>query len=389
MITRSTYIEKIKPFINSEFIKVITGVRRCGKSTLLRQIQDLIPSPNKIFINFEAYEVKELQNSDALNRWILDQTHTIKDEKWYLFFDEIQEVSGWEKVINSLRLHPNFDIYVTGSNSKLLSGELATYLAGRYVSFHLYPFSYAEFKEMQPKKNFQDFLLEGGMPGSLNYEGENRKTVLSDIYGSIILKDIISRHHIRDVDLLERIVTFILGNVGRTISANSIHTFLKSEYRSISNETILNYLSYCEEACLFERVKRQDIEGKEILRLNEKIYVCDLGFRELITQRNLADIELCLENIVYFELRRHGYQVRVGKLGDKEVDFIAQNSNELHYYQISLQLSDPTTRTREFQNLAEIPDNYPKTVLSMDTIDFSQKGVEHQNIEKWLLGETS
>lgn len=385
MIKRTNYIEQIKPFIGSEFIKVITGVRRSGKSVLLRQLQRLIDSQNIIAVNFDNLENPELLDFQALHDYILQQTATASDEKWYLFFDEIQLVYGWEKAVNSLQLHDNFDIYVTGSNAKLLSGEFATYIAGRYVSFQIYPFSYREFLSLNANRSFEDYLTMGGMPSSLSFDGKSQQTILNDIYSSIILKDIVNRHAVRDVDLLERLITFVLANVGRQISATSIRSFLKSQNRKLSTETILNYLSYCKEACLFESVSYRDIEGKEFLRTNEKYYVCDLGFREITAHRNLADIELCLENIVYFELRRRGYNVRVGKFGNKEIDFIAENTAGIHYFQVSYQLGSAETREREFNNLAEIKDNYPKTVLSMDTIDFSQKGIEHQNIEKWLL----
>lgn len=288
MIIREDYLAKIRPFIGKDIIKVLTGIRRAGKSILLEQIRDEIDSPNTIFLNFEDLGNQHLCEYHALHDYVCEKIGDSR-EQFYLFFDEIQEVQGWEKAVNSLRVKFHADIYITGSNSRLLSGELATYIAGRYVSFVVYPFSYSEFKLVRADATFEDYIQYGGMPflASIGFEPEISKNYLHDIFNSVVLKDVVKRNNIRDVDLLERIIAYALANVGRSFSATSISKFLKAEGRTVVAETILNYLKACEDAYLLYRFKSQDINGKKLLKVNEKYYVADHGLREAVIGANL------------------------------------------------------------------------------------------------------
>ena len=330
MIKRELYMSRIRPFIGTALIKVMTGIRRCGKSVMLELIkQELMESgvsPEQfISINFEDMSYSRLQTAQALHDEITKRAAAMEG-KVYLFFDEIQEVKDWEKCINSFRISLDCDIYITGSNAKLLSGELATYLGGRYVEFVIYPFSFGEFMELyrsiSPSESsqqcFQKYLLAGGMPylANLCYADAPSKQYLHDLFNSVQLKDIVQRNKIRDVDLLERIIAYVISNVGTTFSATSLAKFLKSEQRTVAPETILNYIKYCCEAYLFYQVKREDLQGKQILASNEKYYIADHGIREAVFGGNMRDINLILENIVYLELLRRGYKVTVGKTGD-------------------------------------------------------------------------
>ena len=399
MINREIYMSKIRPFINTDLIKVMTGIRRCGKSVMLELIkQELLSSgirPSQfISINFEDMKYTHLQTAKALHDEITNQAKDIH-EKVYLFFDEIQEVTDWEKCINSLRVSLNCDIYITGSNAKLLSGELATYLGGRYVEFVIYPFSFAEFLELyRPtasdssiQKCFSQYLLFGGMPylSNIRYENEPSKQYLTDLFNSVQLKDIVKRNKIRDVDLLERIISYVISNVGATFSASSLAKFLKSENRTVAPETIMNYIKYCCDAYLFYQVKREDIQGKQILATNEKYYIADHGIREAVFGGNTRDINLVLENIVYMELIRRGYTVTVGKTGEKEIDFVCDKRGEKLYVQVAYLLPSDDTINREFGAYDSIRDNYPKYVVSLDEFDMSRNGIKHRNIRDFLL----
>ena len=391
MIRREMYMERLRPFIGKDIIKVLTGIRRAGKSVLLKQICDEIGSENTIFLNFEDLGNQYLCEYNALHDFVCEKIGSKKD-KFYLFFDEIQEVEGWEKAINSLRVRFNADIYVTGSNSKLLSGEFATYIAGRYVSFVVYPFSFNEFKDLNTDHTFNDYLKHGGMPflSSVNFEPEVCKNYLQDIYNSVVLKDIVKRNKIRDVDLLERIITYILANIGQTFSATNIAKYFKSEQRKVSTDTVLNYVKACESAYLFYKIKRQNIKGKKILAIQEKYYVADHGIREAVYGKNSEEIERVLENIICLELLRRGYKVTVGIVDDvKEIDFVAEKNNEPIYIQVCYLLADEKTREREFGNLNKIADNFPKFVISMDEIDMSRNGLKHINIKDFLLNKTN
>lgn len=390
MIIRETYLSKIRPFIGKDIIKVLTGVRRGGKSVLLEQIRDEINSPNSIFLNFEDLGNQHLCEYNALHEYICERIGSSK-EKFYLFFDEIQEVQGWEKTVNSLRVKFQADIYITGSNSRLLSGELATYIAGRYISFIVYPFSFTEFKMVNADYTFDQYIQYGGMPflSSIGFEPEVSKNYLQDIFNSVVLKDIVKRNNIRDVDLLERIIAYALANVGKSFSATSISKFFKAENRTVAPETILNYLKACEEAYLLYRLKSQDINGKKMLKVSEKYYVVDHGLREAVVGENLQNVEIILENIVGLELLRRGYKVCVGRVGTKEIDFIGEKGGDKLYIQVCYLLGDESTIQREFGSLLEIKDNYPKMVLYKES-SFKGKyeGIPAVKIEDWLTGKT-
>jgi len=309
-------------------------------------------------------------------------------EKFYLFFDEIQEVQGWEKTINSLRVKFGADLYLTGSNSRLLSGELATYIAGRYVSFVVYPFSFAEFKLANPEYTFDDYLKYGGMPflSSAGFEPEVSKIYLQDIFNSVMLKDIVKRNKIRDVDLLERIISYALANIGKSFSATSIAKFFKAEQRTVAPETILNYLKACEDAFLLYRLKSQDVNGKKMLKVNEKYYVVDHGLREAVVGSNLESVEIILENIVGLELLRRGYRVCVGRVGDKEIDFAGEKDGGKVYLQVCYLLKGESTIAREFGSLLEINDNHPKFVLyGESSFHGNYEGIPALKVEDWLL----
>ena len=402
MIKRELYMKRIRPFIGSDLVKVMTGIRRCGKSVMLELIKDElkasgVDSSQFISINFEDMRYTYLQTAQALHDEITKLASSI-DGKVYLFFDEIQEVTDWEKCINSLRITLDCDVYITGSNAKLLSGELATYLGGRYVEFIIYPFSFAEFLELYhltaPDESisncFQKYLVSGGMPylSNLRYAEEPSIQYLTDLFNSVQLKDIVKRNKVRDVDLLERITAYIMSNIGTPCSASSLVKFLKNEKRSVSADTILNYLKYCCDAYLFYQVKRQDLQGKQLLSSNEKYYIADHGIREAVFGGNMRDINLILENIIYMELLRRGYTVTVGKEGNKEVDFVCDKRGELIYIQVTYLLASPETIQREFGVYDNIRDNFPKYVVSLDEFDMSRNGIKHRNIRDFLLEDS-
>lgn len=382
-------MSKIRPFIGKDIIKVLTGIRRSGKSVLLEQIRDEINSPNTIFLNFEDLGNQHLCEYNALHDYICEKIGNNR-ETFYLFFDEIQEVQGWEKTVNSLRVKFHADIYITGSNSRLLSGELATYIAGRYISFMVYPFSYREFKMVNADYTFDDYIQYGGMPflSSIDFQPEISKNYFQDIFNSVVLKDIVKRNNIRDVDLLERIIAYALANVGRSFSATSISKFFKAENRTVAPETILNYLKACEEAYLLYRFKNQDINGKKILKINDKYYVADHGLREAVIGANLQNTEIILENIVGLELLRRGYKVCVGRVGTKEIDFVGEKQDDKLYVQVCYLLNEETTIQREFDSLLEVRDNYPKIVLYQESsFRGNYEGIPAVRIEDWLLGK--
>lgn len=304
-------------------------------------------------------------------------------------------MTDWEKCINSLRVEMDCDIYITGSNARLLSGELATVLGGRYVEFTIYPFSYAEFMELYrdifpdvtDSVVFQKYLTLGGMPylSNLHFVEEPSRQYLTDVYNSVVLNDVVKRNKIRDIDLLTRIVTYVIGNIGTTFAATSITKFLKNERRTVATDTVLNYIQYCVSAYLFYQVKRQDIQGKQILSTNEKYYMADHGLREAVFGGNMRDINLVLENIVYMELLRREYAITVGKIGAKEIDFICQKQEQKIYVQVTYLLASEETIQREFGIYESVRDNFPKYVVSMDEFDFSRNGIKHKNIREFLL----
>lgn len=402
MVERESYMKRIRPFIGSELVKVLTGIRRSGKSVMLDLIKEElkrqgISESQFISINFENMSNAGLCTAGALHKEIMDRASGIKG-KICLFFDEIQEVAGWERCINSFRVEIDCDIYITGSNAKLLSGELATYLAGRYVEFVIYPFSFAEFTELYrtifpdttSQNAFTRYLIAGGMPylSNLRYEEQPCRQYLQDLYNSVVLKDIVKRNHIRDVDMLERIIAYITANVGTTFSATAVSKYLKSENRSVAPETILNYIKACEDAFLFYRVRRQDLQGKKILSVHEKYYIADHGIREAVFGGNRKDINLILENIVFMECIRRGYQVTVGRVAEREIDFACERQNEKLYIQVSYLLASEDTVRREFGAYDSVRDNFPKYVVSLDEFDLGRDGIKHKNLRDFLLMET-
>jgi len=401
MIKREAYMSRIRPFIGNELIKVITGIRRSGKSVMLELIQEELieqgVSPSQfIKYNFEDMNNARLCTAEVLHGEVSERIAGVGG-RTFLFFDEIQEVEEWEKCINSLRVEYECDIYITGSNAKLLSGELATYLAGRYVEFIVYPFSLKEFAELysetfpdMPKQEvFTRFLTLGGMPylGNLRYEPVPAQIYLQDLFNSVVLKDIVKRNKVRDVDLLERIINYVFTNAGTTFSASSISKYFRNESRIVAPETVLNYINYCCDAFLFYRVRRQDIQRKKLLTINEKYYVADHGIREAVFGGNMKDINLILENIVFMELLRRGYKVTVGKSGVREVDFICENKNDKLYVQVAYLLASEETASREFGAFEVIRDNYLKYVVSLDEFDMSRGGIKHRNIMDLLFAD--
>lgn len=395
MIKRELYMKKIRPFIDKPIVKVLTGIRRCGKSVMLELIQNEltdkgIKKSQLLAINFESKAVEYVKSADLTYKHIKESASK-SDKKLYLFLDEIQELDGWETMINSCMIDFDVDIYITGSNAKLLSGELATYLGGRYVEFKIYPFSFKEVLDIMPntdiREAFQTYLTRGGMPFLYQFPIDEHGAMqyLNDIYDSIILKDIATRNKIRDIELMKRIIQFFIANIGNTFSASNITKYLKSELRSVSTETIYNYIEYCKCACLLHLVSREDVIGKKLLQFQEKIYIADHGIREALYGSNLKDINQTLENIVYMELLRRDYKITVGKNNNNEIDFIATRGNEKIYVQVSYLLASDETIEREFSVLENIPDNYPKYVVSMDEINRGRNGIPNVNIKDFLL----
>lgn len=401
MVKRESYMKRIRPFFGNDLVKALIGLHRSGKSVMLDLIKEElcasgVDSSQFISINFENMRNAHLCTAVALHDEIIRRASEIKD-KVYLFFDEIQEVDAWEKCINSFRVELDCDIYITGSNAKLLSGELATYLAGRYVEFVIYPFSFAEFIELYRtifpnadiRQCFSKYLRAGGMPylSNLRYDETASRQYLRDLFNSVELKDIVKRNNIRDVDMLERIIAYVTSNIGTTFSSTAISKYLKSEGRSVSPETVLSYIKACTDAFLFYQVKRQDLQGKKILTVNEKYYVADHGIREAVFGGNMKDINLVMENIVYMELLRRGYTVTVGKTGDKEIDFVCEDQGNKLYIQVAYLLASTDTIEREFGVYDRVRDNFPKYVITLDEFDMSRNGIKHRNIRDFLLQE--
>lgn len=403
MIKRELYLNRIRGFMNKDIVKVLTGIRRCGKSVMLELIQNElrengVSDSNLVYLNFEDLQNAVLCDYLKLHEYISEKIQKTTG-KVYIFLDEIQEVPAWEKCINSLRVKFDVDIYVTGSNAKLLSGELATVLAGRYVEIVIYPFSFAEFMEIYRnaigeitvEQGFRDYLHFGGMPflSCLNYAEEPAMLYLKDVYNSVVLKDIMLRNKIRDADMLQRVILYIFANIGRTFSATSMSKYFKSKNRKINTETIVNYIKACEDSFLVYRAPRQDLVGKKILSVNEKYFVADHGLRQSVYGNNSRDIEIVLENIVYIELLRRGYQVTIGKADTQEVDFVAERNGDRQYFQVCYMLASEEKKQREFGVLERIHDNFPKFVLSMDEFDMGYNGYQHMNIREFLLKEDS
>lgn len=399
MIKRDLYMEQIHPFIDKDIIKVMTGIRRCGKSVMLKLIQDELISigrnqENMLSLNFESKLLPFRKTVNDAFKYIKDFILASKEKK-YLFLDEIQDLDYWEDMINALMIDFDVDIYITGSNAKLLSSELSTYLSGRYIEIKIYPFSYNEVKLLMSNQNsnltdsqiFHHYLQYGGMPFTYQNSINDDATLqyLEDLFDSIIIKDVTQRNNIRDIALFKKVLTYFIADIAHTYSAMSIRKYLKSENRSISTETLYNYIEYCKEACFLHLVSRMDLVGKKILQFQEKVYLVDHGFRESIYGNNLRDINQTLENIIYMELLRRGYDVHIGKFNQYEVDFVVSKTNQKCYIQVAYILADESTVEREFRSLELIQDNYPKYVITMDEIDQSRNGIKHMNIKDFLL----
>ena len=399
MVKRELYLKRIRPFFDSEMVKVLTGIRRCGKSTIMRQIiEELeekgIPKDRIIYINFEDYKYRNLGNPDHLYEYVEQQ---IKDDhKYYLFFDEIQNVREFELVINSFRSTHNTSIFITGSNSRLLSGELATHLAGRTLSFRVMPFNFREYCEFQSQqgseKRKEELLTEymkwGGMPlVCMAKEEESKEVVLSNIYDSVVLKDIVMRNKIASPAALEKVLEYLIANSSLTVSGKKIAAFLNDEKQLVSVPTVYDYVKYIIDACICDKVPRYDIRGKRVLAFEEKVYVCDLGFFQIRKNRVKDEYNYIVETLCYNELISRGYKVYIGKTYKGEVDFIAQKGEEKFYIQAAYMLSGEKTIEREFGAYDAIEDNYPKYVISMDRLQVGRDGIIHKNLIDFLCGE--
>ena len=396
MIIREKYLSKIRPFYDVDLIKVITGIRRCGKSVMMNQIIDEVKmnntNSNIIYLNFELKEYSFIKDDNVLYEYA-------KKKKNYLFFDEIQNVLNWELAINSFKAEykDNVSIFLTGSNSDLLSSELATHIAGRYVSFNILPFSFEEvciYKNVNSQNIyelqllFDDYMKWGGMPQRFIFEDESQvRLYLTDVFNSIVIKDIVERFKIKDIDLFNRIIEYVVTTPAQTFSADKLSKFFESESRSVSKNTLYNYLEYMNKSLLINKVDRYDVRGKRILNGKYKYYLTDLGLGRVMSASKKEQLGAYIENIVYNELIYRGYEVKIGSLDNGEIDFIATKDGKKEYYQVCYLIGDnEDTRKREFGAYSSINDNYPKYVISNDTFDLSENGIIHLNIIKWLLG---
>ncbi len=399
MIIRQDYLNRIEPFIDKDLIKVITGLRRCGKSILLKQIQDLLYAKDIDEEQIIYYNLEDMANRHFLNNSISLHDDVVKkqreiDARLYIFIDEIQDLDNWQRIVNSWRVSIDCDIYITGSNAHLLSGELATYIAGRYIEFQIQPFDFNEFYQAytlsHPKTTKRDAFLKyihfGGMPflSQLNYDEAASMQYLNDIFKAVIIKDIVLRNNIRNVALLERLINYFINQIGQPFSASRLSKFLKSENRKAAPETILNFVHACEEAFLLNSVALNDLVGKRLLTIYDKYYLVDHGIRQALFKNNQRDIGLVLENIVYNALSKRGYDITIGRIGDSEIDFICEKFGEKLYVQVCYLLASQETIDREFNNLKKVDDMFPKLVLSMDEFDFSRDGIKHLNIVNFL-----
>ena len=395
MLKREIYLSRIRGFYDSDLVKILVGIRRCGKSVILRQIMEELKEKNVdekhiIYVNFELIEFEELQDYKKLNKYIKEKI--VDDKKYYVFLDEIQKVEKFEEVVNSLRASiENISIFITGSNSKLLSNELSTVLSGRYVLFNIYPLSYKEFVELTKKDGksedtFWDFVKWGGLPNRTQFTDENNiKDYLHSVFDSIILRDVVERLGLKDTVLFDLLLQYIVDTTGRQFSAENVINFLKNEGKSISTETLYMYLDALCKALMIKKIYRYDIHGKAILKTLNKYYMTDLGIAQIKNNNFEINKSFAIENVVYNELLERGYDVYTGKINDGEVDFIATKTEEKIYFQVTYLLANDKVVNREFKVFKEIEDNYPKYVLSLDKANFSQDGIIHKNIIDWLL----
>ena len=399
MIDRPLYVDKIMAYVDTPFVKILTGVRRCGKSTILKMIMERlkternIPEDRIISCRFDSMEYEDMT---AKQIYTLLKDQLSSTGRTYLFLDEVQEIKGWEKVVNSLASDFDVDLYITGSNSRMMSSEIATYLTGRYISFRIFTLSFGEylmFKSKfanvgEPKTELANYVRLGGFPAThlQAYSQDEIYTIVRDIYNSTIFSDIVKRNQVRKIDQLERVVKYTFSNVGNTFSAKSIADYLKSERRSLDNETVYSYLEKLEKAYLLHRCSRYDLQGKEILKTQEKFYLADVALRYSVLGYNADSVASSLENIVYLELCRRGYTVYVGKTSDGEIDFVAVRQNEKIYVQVTQEINSEKTEKREYNRLLEIPDNYPKFVLTTDEFaGGNYEGIKTMHIADFLL----
>ena len=399
MIDRPLYVDKIMAYVDTPFVKILTGVRRCGKSTILKMIMERlkternIPEDRIISCRFDSMEYEDMT---AKQIYTLLKEKLSPAGKTYLFLDEVQDIKGWEKIVNSLASDFDVDLYITGSNSRMMSSEIATYLTGRYVSFRIFTLSFGEylmFKSKfanvgEPKTELANYVRLGGFPAThlQAYSQDEIYTIVRDIYNSTIFSDIVKRNQVRKIDQLERVVKYTFSNVGNTFSAKSIADYLKSERRSLDNETVYSYLDKLEKAYLLHRCSRYDLQGKEILKTQEKFYLADVALRYSVLGYNADSVASSLENIVYLELCRRGYTVYVGKTSDGEIDFVAVRQNEKIYVQVTQEINSEKTEKREYNRLLEIPDNYPKFVLTTDEFaGGNYEGIKTMHIADFLL----
>ncbi|MCI8379755.1 MAG: ATP-binding protein [Lachnospiraceae bacterium] len=399
MIYRPMYVDKIMAYVDTPFVKILTGVRRCGKSTILKMIieklkaERYVPAEHIISYRFDSMEYEDMTAKQMYSQL---KKQLSPNGKTYLFLDEVQEIKGWEKVVNSLWSDFDTDLYITGSNSRMMSSEISTYLTGRYVSFRIFTLSFSEylmFKEKyaavgDPKAEFANYVRLGGFPAThlQAYSQDEIYTIVRDIYNSTIFSDIVKRNQIRKIDKLERVVKYTFNNVGNTFSAKSIADYLKSERRSLDNETVYSYLEKLEKAYLLHRCSRYDLQGKEFLKTQEKFYLADVALRYSVLGYNADSVASSLENIVYLELCRRGYTVNVGKIGDAEIDFVATRQNEKIYVQVTQEIKSEKTKKREYDRLLEIHDNYPKYVLTTDEFaGGNYEGIKTMHIADFLL----
>lgn len=399
MIYRPMYVDKIMGYVDTPFVKILTGVRRCGKSTILKMIMEKLQTEKNVEASqIASYRFDSMEYEDMTSKQMYTELkgRLLDGKKTYFFLDEVQEITGWEKVVNSLASDYDVDIYVTGSNSRMMSSEISTYLTGRYIAFHIYTLSFAEFLTFKsrykavsdPKAELTEYIRLGGFPAThlQDYLQDEIYTIVKDIYNSTIFSDIVKRNQIRKIDQLERVVKYVFNNVGNTFSAKSISDYLKSEHRKIDNETVYSYLEKLEKAYLIHRCSRYDLQGKEILKTQEKFYLADTALRYSVLGYNSDSVASSLENVVYLELCRRGYAVHIGKTDGGEIDFVASRQNEKLYVQVTQMIRSESTEKREYDRLLSIRDNYPKYVLLTD--DFAggnYQGIKTMHIADFLL----
>lgn len=399
MINRPMYVDKIMGYVDTPFVKILTGVRRCGKSTILKMIMEKLQTEKNVEASqIASYRFDSMEYEDMTSKQMYTELkgRLLDGKKTYFFLDEVQEITGWEKVVNSLASDYDVDIYVTGSNSRMMSSEISTYLTGRYIAFHIYTLSFAEFLTFKsrykavsdPKAELTEYIRLGGFPAThlQDYSQDEIYTIVKDIYNSTIFSDIVKRNQIRKIDQLERVVKYVFNNVGNTFSAKSISDYLKSEHRKIDNETVYSYLEKLEKAYLIHRCSRYDLQGKEILKTQEKFYLADTALRYSVLGYNSDSVASSLENVVYLELCRRGYAVHIGKTDGGEIDFVASRQNEKLYVQVTQMIKSESTEKREYDRLLSIRDNYPKYVLLTD--DFAggnYQGIKTMHVADFLL----